>query len=204
MRRLVPIAMTMALLGIPALADHPGERLDEVTAQKEPAFEAISGPAPDLDLIGADGQPLDLADLAGQVVAVNFRSSPCLEPCRAQHDRLAQTVASLNASPMREMVRFITIAEEPDGIDTVDAGNWSVAVPNGALEDLEVELASRSARNGDNLMIHLFDREGRHVAIFHGASFAPLNLLMHINGLTNAHPHPEPEGLLDRPRGWFR
>ncbi|MSU90818.1 redoxin domain-containing protein [Rhodobacteraceae bacterium 2CG4] len=204
MQRLIPIAMIMAVLAVPALAGHPGERLDEVTAGKEPAFEAISGPAPDLDLVGADGQQFDLADLAGQIVVVNLRPSGCLAPCRAQHDRLAQTVASLNASPMREMVRFITIADRPDGIDTLGADNWSVAAPVGALEVLEARLASRSERNEEPPMLHLFDRDGRHVAIFHGTDFAPLNLLLHINGLTNAHPRPEPGGLLDRAIGWFR
>lgn len=105
---------------------------------------------------------------------------------------------------MREMVRFFTIADDPDGIDTIDAENWSVAAPSGALKFVEAQLASRSARNGDEPMLHLFDREGRHVAIFHGNDFVPLNLLMHMNGLTNAHPHQAPEGLLDRVKRWFR
>ncbi len=203
MRHLIPFTAIMALLGTPVLADHPGERLDEITAQKEPDFEAISGPAPGLALTGADGKPFDLAEFASQIVVVNVRASACLDPCQAQHDLLAQTVASLNASPMREMVRFVTIAEEPTGIDTIDAENWSVAAPDGSLADVAAQLASRSARQEDTPMVHLFDREGRHVAIFHGSDFATLNLLMHINGLTNAHPHPEPESFLERAIGWF-
>ena len=40
------------------------------------------------------------------------------------------------------------------------------------------------------------------VGIFHGADFEPLNLLLYINGLTNAHPHEEPS-ILQRVIGWF-
>lgn len=52
-------------------------------------------------------------------------------------------------------------------------------------------------------MIHLLDRNGRQVGIFHGAEFLPLNLVLYINGLTNEHPDHEPAGLLDRVLGWF-
>jgi protein SCO1/2 len=51
-------------------------------------------------------------------------------------------------------------------------------------------------------MIHLFDRKGQQVGLFHGSEFVPLNLVFYINGLTNAHPHPEP-GLFERLFGWL-
>ena len=41
MRHAILIFMMATMLGSPALADHPGERLNEVTAEKEPGFEAI-------------------------------------------------------------------------------------------------------------------------------------------------------------------
>lgn len=52
-------------------------------------------------------------------------------------------------------------------------------------------------------MIHLLDRDGRQVGIFHGSEFQPMNLVLYINGLTNAHPHAEPASLLDRVLGWL-
>ena len=51
-------------------------------------------------------------------------------------------------------------------------------------------------------MVHVIDRDGRHAGIFHGADFGHVNMILYINGLTNAHPH-EP-GLMERFLGMFR
>jgi len=50
-------------------------------------------------------------------------------------------------------------------------------------------------------MIHLLDREGQQVGVFHGSEFVSLDLVLYINGLTIAHPHPEP-GVFQRLFGW--
>lgn len=204
MRNVILISITVAMLGVPAAADHPGERLNEVTAEREPGFEAISRPGPDLDLITADRQTVGLEDFAGRILVVNLRPSSCTLTCDAQHRALAQTVTSINASPMRGMVSFVTVTEGAADMDTLDAGNWSILRARGRLEDLEARLAAGSERPDEDPLLHLFDRQGQHVGIFHGTDFEPLNLLMHINGLTNAHPHPEPQGLLDKAFGWFK
>lgn len=203
MRHAILIFTMATMLGSPALADHPGERLNEVTAEKEPGFEAIFGPGPDLDLVTMDGETLDLEDFVGHILVVNLRPASCTEACDAQHRKLEKTVTSLNASPMREMVGFVTVAEDAADIDTPGAENWAIARPQGRLEDLEARLAAVSERPSDDPMLHIFDRQGRHVGIFHGTDFEPLNLLMHINGLTNAHPHPKPENILNKALGWF-
>ncbi|MGR3499172.1 MAG: SCO family protein [Limimaricola soesokkakensis] len=204
MRHAILISVMAALFGSAALADHPGERLNEVTAEKEPGFEAISRPGPGLDLVTMDEETLGLEDFAGRILVINFRPVSCTEVCDAQHQRLAKAVTSLNASPMREMVSFVTAVEDEANIDMRDAENWSIVRSQGGLEGLEARLAAGSERSADEPMLYIFDRQGRHVGIFHGTDFEPLNLLMHINGLTNAHPHPEPEGFLDKALGWFK
>lgn len=203
MRQAILISVTTALLGSAVSADHPGERLNEVTAKKEPGFEAISQTGPDLGLITIEGKTLGLEDFAGRIVVVNFRPDTCTETCHVQHRLLAETVTSLNASPMREMVSFVTVAESAEDIDTPAAENWSVVRSQGSFDNIKAQLSAASERADDTPMIHLFERRGRHVGIFHGAEFKPLNLLMHINGLTNAHPHREPESILDKAMGWF-
>ena len=203
MRHAILVSMMAIMLGSTALADHPGERLNEVTAEKEPGFEAVSRPGPDLDLVTMDGEKLGLEDFAGRILVVNLRPASCTEVCDAQHWQLEKTVTSLNASPMRDLVGFVTVAEDAADIDTPGAENWAIARPQGRLEDLEARLAAVSERPSDDPMLFIFDRQGHQVGIFHGTDFEPLNLLMHINGLTNAHPHPEPEGFLDKALGWF-
>lgn len=204
MRHAILISSTAAILGSAAFADHPAERLNEVMAEKEPGFEAIYRPGPDLALVATDGKAFGLEKFAGRILVLNLRAASCTDICDAQHQRLVQTVTSLNASPMREMVSFVTVVEDAAAVDTRGAENWSIARPQGRLEDLEAQLAAGSERSDEAPMLHLFDRQGRQVGIFHGTDFESLNLLLHINGLTNDHPNPEPRGFLDRAFGWFK
>lgn len=204
MRQAIFISVLTALIGSAASADHPGKRLNEVTAEKVPGFEAVSQTGPNLGFRTIEGKTLDLEDFAGRIIVVNLLPAPCTVTCKVQHRLLAETVTSLNASPMREMVSFVTVAEDAGGIDPPGAENWSVVRSQDSFDNIEAQLFAASERPEGNPMIHLFDRRGRHIGIFHGAEFKPLNLLMHINGLTNAHPHPESKSLLDKAVGWFK
>lgn len=49
---------------------------------------------------------------------------------------------------------------------------------------------------------HVIDRRGRHAGIFHGANLGPVNMVLYLNGLTNAPP-PDP-GVWDRVLGVFQ
>ena len=73
---------------------------------------------------------------------------------------------------------------------------------NVTVEAAAAAFAALSARVTDAPMVHVIDRGGRHAGIFHGAGFGRINLVLYINGLTNAPP-PEP-GLLDRLFGAFQ
>ena len=203
MRRILLLSVTVLSLGTGALANHPGERLNAVTAEKEAGFEAVSRPGPELNLVSEDGEVIDLETFAGRILVLAMRPAACGERCDAQQAKLEKTMTALNASPMRDMVSFLTVTETPEGTYAPEAENWAIARPKYDLAPLQNQLAAASTRPDERPMLHLFDRQGQHVAIFHGTDFKPLNLLMHINGLTNAHPHPEPEGFLAKLRGWF-
>lgn len=196
--------LLLLLGGAPVLANHPEDDLNSVMAGEEAAFEPLEPQAaPALPLLDAAGREFDLGDHSGLVLAVSFIPADCGAPCAAQQDRLAEVLTSLNASPMRDMVRFITVsrrAEAPEGWE-----NWLVASPAGdeTVSDLRDAFGQRAGRQEGAPMIHLLDRDGRQVGIFYGDAFLPLNLVLYINGLTNAHPAPEPPGLLGRVLGWF-
>lgn len=198
------VALLLLAGAAPAAAHHPGDRLDEVMAEKEPAFEPTdSRRMPPLALIGADGASIDLSGLADQIVVLSFRPDGCGAPCTDQQTLLQEVRDAVNVTPMREMVQFLTVggdgAPDPDG----ETGNWRSVTPADETEAAaDAAFAALSARGADAPMIHVIDRGGRHAGIFHGAAFGRINLVLYINGLTNAPP-PEP-GLLDRLFGAFR
>ena len=107
------ILLLIALVaGRPAYADHPGDRLDEVMAQKEPAFTAVDlNELPTLNLVDADGKPLDLESLSDQVVVLSFVPSNCGLPCADQQALLEKVRGGVNSSPMLDMVTFLVVTD---------------------------------------------------------------------------------------------
>ena len=191
------------IAAVPAFADHPGENLNQVMAAKEASFEPITPrDAPEFVWQGASGDLVSLSTLKGKVVVLSFLPNGCGSPCEAQQEKLGQTISALNSSAMREMVVFVTLSDDPQ-TDPREQ-NWvSAQGPDAeSLVDASIALAAPSDRPSTSPQVHLLNRKGQQVGIFHGADFEPLNLLLYINGLTNAHPHEEPS-ILQRLIGWF-
>lgn len=110
MRRVLAITLAWALAATAAAAHHPGERLDEVMAEKEPAFEPTDlRRLPSHDLRLADGAALDLRDPADRIVVLSFVPQDCGAPCADQQAALVEAQAAVNVTPMREMVTFVTV-----------------------------------------------------------------------------------------------
>lgn len=203
--RLTALVALLSLAGAaPAAAHHPGERLDEVMAEKEPAFEPTdSRRMPALVFTGADGASHDLSGLADQIVVLSFRPDGCGALCADQQALLQEVRDAVNITPMRDMVQFPTFSGDAAFEPDEEAGNWRSFNPaDGTVVETAAAFAALSARGTDTPMVHVIDRGGRHAGIFHGAGFGRMNMVLYINGLTNAPP-PEP-GLLDRLFGAFR
>ena len=195
-------ALALALLvATPALAGHPGENLNEVMAAKEAAFEPVAArAAPELKV----GSGVELEELKGKIVALSFVPEECSAQCADQQDLIEHSLVALNAGPMRDMVEFVTIADKDVARSEVP-DNWTHILAGDAQSSakLAAAFAAASARPDTAPMIHLLDRDGRQVGIFHGSEFLPLNLVLYINGLTNAHPHPDPS-VFERLFGWLK
>ena len=194
------VCFVLALSPVAAFADHPGERIDEVMAAREPAFEPTDlRRTPHLRGTKAEGAPLRLDALQDRIVVISFAPEGCGAPCEAQQALLREVQEGVNVTPMREMVVFLTAGTVPD--PGWDDANWSrVAVENGTAP-AAASFSALSERESEAPMVHIIARGGRHAGIFHGVEFGRVNLVLYINELTNA-PFPEP-GLLDRVLGIF-
>lgn len=202
--------VALLLAAQPAFANHPGERLDEVMAENEPAFEAADRPAmPDLDVEVQNGDSLRLGDLHDQIVVISFVPQGCADPCAEQQAVLAGVQVQVNVSPMKEMVTFVTVQDADAPIEAPwDDTNWRLVVPSaGATSAAAADrFAALSSRDGTFPMVHVIDRNGRHAAIFHGAEFQKTNLTLYVNGLTNNAHAPKPQvkkSWWERFTGWL-
>lgn len=188
----------------PVAAHHPGDRLDEVMAEKEPAFEPTDRRRlPPLALTGTEGVDLDLSQFDDRIVVLSFVPESCGAPCADQQALLQAVQEAVNITPMRDMVQFLTVGDAAAPDPGWQAGNWRLATPaDGTVAEAAGTFAALSGRAADAPMVHVIDRGGRHAGIFHGPDFGRINMVLYINGLTNASP-PEP-GPLDWILGAFR
>lgn len=197
------LLLVAATASAPVSAGHPEGRLDEATAAKEPAFEQVKGRPPSIAFGTRDKGRFDLRDLADKVVVLSFVPEGCGVPCADQQDLLAEVRTSLEPTPMRDMVRFVTIAS--DGTPSSSGGgNWSTAVPSDpfTVDEIRAEWRALSQRENEGPIVFVIGRAAGRAGIFHGSAFGRINMVLYINGLTNAHPSQP--GLVDQVRSLFQ
>ncbi|WP_147250397.1 cytochrome-c oxidase [Thalassospira lucentensis] len=204
------LLLILTLIASPAFAHHPGERLDEVMAEKEPHFEVTDiASVPEIELLDKTGERFVLGELDDQILILSFVTDNCGAACAEQQILLAAIQEQLNISPMRDMVMFVTVHSEGfSGASSWDSLNWRPTTPSSDISAAIVadDFARLSQRNGSAPMVHMIDRNTRHAGIFHGTGFKQINLILYVNGLTNAVHSPKPpvkKGWLDRLTDWF-
>lgn len=186
MRKIV--SLSTFLLALPAYADHPGDRLDEIMAEKEPAFEAVDlRDLPAMDLVVPEGASLDLIDLEDQVVVLSFVSANCGLPCADQQALLAKVRDGVNASPMLSMVTFLIVSDAEDPVPQPLAENVTIARPKETVEALIERFRDLATESRDAPLVHVIARGNRHAGIFAGDQFLHINMILYVNGLTNEH-----------------
>ena len=219
------IAIILSLIASGARAHHPGEALDEVMTGQEQYFQTIDQPAPDFNLHDVEGQPVSLSDFADKVVVLDFVFASCTDLCPLQSEFLAEVQEKVNASPMKDMVQFVTVTTDPAS-DTPDAmraygeahgldpANWTFLTtrpgdPEAATRALSAAYDNTFTPTGDGqqmhgAVFHVIDRGGRLAGKFHGLAFEPMNMVLYINGLTNAQHEATEAGWWDSMAGLFR
>ena len=226
--RLTAVLIGALAFAVPALAHHPGADLDRVMGCKEQFFQAIDGPAPPFELADVDGTIFKLSDFADRIVVLNFIFAGCTDVCPLHSALIADVQSKINATPMKDMVQFITVTTDP-GADTsdvlksygeahgLDPYNWMFLTRRpGDPEDATRKLSGTynvrfepldDGQQMHGVVTHVIDRGGRFAAKCHGLRFEPLNLVLYINGLTNAPYRPSKPteaGWWGRVKGLFR
>ena len=207
-RRALLLSMAaIPALALPAHAHHPGADLDRLMGSEEKYFQVIDAPAaPGFELADADGAAVRLSDFSNKVVVLNFVFASCTDVCPLHSDLIARVQEMVNATPMKDMVQFLTVTTDP-AADTpeilkaygashgLDPRNWLfLTTRDGQATETTRKLAEEYNQRFDpvddgqqmhGVVTHVIDRGGRFAAKFHGLRFDPLNLVMYVNGLTN-------------------
>jgi protein SCO1/2 len=226
---LLPAVLLAAFALAPAaMAHHPGADIDEAMGSREKFFQAIDREAPDFELADTQGLTVRISDFADKIVILNFIFAGCTDVCPLHSALIADVQGKVNATPMRDMVQFITVTTDPvtDTPDVLraygeahglDPQNWMFLTkrpedPEDATRRIAESYNVRFEPLDDGqqmhgVVTHVIDRGGRFAAKFHGLRFDPLNLVLYINGLTNAPDRPERPAEADwweRVKGLFR
>ena len=209
-RDLLAAFLVVSFLTTDALAHHPGENIDEVMGEKERFFQPIDQLAPPFELADADGNPVRLSDFSDKIVILNFIFATCTDICPVHSEVIADVQSKINITPMKDMVQFISVTTDP-GSDMpdvlrsygqahgLDPFNWTflTGLP-GSPGDATRKLADTykvefepldGGQQMHGVVTHVIDRGGRFAAKFHGLQFDPMNLVLYINGLSNAPAH---------------
>jgi protein SCO1/2 len=196
--------MLILLSTAPAPA-HSLKSLEDKLHGREKYFQAIDRAAPDFVLQDADGRPVSLSGLRGKVVVLNFVYTRCPDVCPVHAERIGEIQSMINQTPMRDLVRFVTITTDPmndtaevmasyaedHGLDPV---NWTFLTSGpgrlAATQELVARFGHKFTKQGDGYQVHgivthVIDLRGRWRANFHGLEFQPTNMVLFINDLTN-------------------
>lgn len=221
---LLATALAALAFAAPASAHHPGTNLDEVMGDKEKYFQAIDNPAPPFELADAEGHSVRLSDFANKIVVLHFIYASCPDVCPLHAEKIAEIQTLIKDTPMKEMVQFITITTDPanDTADVMkgygpahglDPSNWifltrQTSQPEDVTRKLAGDYGLKFVKAEDGLQMHgvvtqIIDRGGRLAAKFHGLRFEPVNMILYINGLTNAQAPKRDRSLWERVKDWF-
>lgn len=223
--RFLGLALPVLLvLGSPAAAHHPGDKLDEVMTGKEEFFQTIDKPAPGFELVDADGTPVALSAFADRIVVMHFIYASCPDVCPLHAEKIAEIQEMVSQTPMKDRVQFVSITTDPanDTPDVLkdygpmhglDPTNWVflTAGPDqgeDTTRNLVQAYGHKFTKTEEGLQVHgivthVIDRGGRWAANFHGLEFDPLNLVRYVTALTNNPQKPAEPTLWEKVRNWF-
>lgn len=203
------LGLALAAATAAPAAAHSVKALEAKLLERETYVQMTDTPAPGFTLRDADGREVSLDDFRGKVVVLNFAYARCTDVCPLHSNVIASIQEMINATPMRDVVQFISIATDTeDGPETadiirsyasrfgLDPVNWMFLYRGAGPKDGTIRLAERYGlkfsytEDGDQVhgvVTHVIDKRGVTRGRYHGLRFDPVNLIMHVNALTNEH-----------------
>ena len=111
---LTALGLTLWLLTVLYAAAHSTDEVLNDIRKNEPYLQITNGVAPDFVLENAAGRKTGLADYRGKVVVLNFIYARCKDACPLHSELIAKIQAQVNATLMRDLVQFVTIATDTE------------------------------------------------------------------------------------------
>ncbi|MET4808203.1 SCO family protein [Limibacillus sp. MBR-115] len=221
------VAVTVFGGALSAFAHDAGADLNKIIGDKETYFQAIDKPAPTFELQDSEGNRVGIKALSGKVVVLNFIYASCPDVCPLHSEKIADIQAKINASPMKDVVQFVTITTDPENdtpevigsygaIHGLEDTNWVFLTRKlGQSEDATRQLAQEfghkfTPNDGGyqthSIVTHVIDTDGHWAANFYGLRFDSVNFVLYVNGLINKAygPQEKPdENWWEKVRSWF-
>jgi len=88
---------------------------------------------------------------------------------------------------MLNLVTFLVVSDADDPASGEIAENAVVARPRSPIGILIEQYRALSPGASEAPLVHVIARGNRHAGIFEGAAFRHINMILYVNGLTNAH-----------------
>lgn len=199
------LALAAASISAPASARSLADIQHQLWKAEE-FFQVVNSAAPKFALQDAEGRALSLDGLKGKVVVLNFIDGHCKEECPLQSDLLARIQGTIDRSPLRDRVEFVSISVNPQQdrpdfrrkyglLHGFNPGNWVfLSTLPGQPEDATRKTAERYGQNfketadGEfihGIVTHIIDPEGVRRGAFHGLQFRPANLIAFVRALAD-------------------
>jgi protein SCO1 len=199
-------ALLIALFLAPSSAPaHSLESLEQDLQAREKYVQIIDKPAPAFSLTDDRGRTVRFADMRGKVVVLWFAYQRCPDVCPLHSEAIANVQAMVNRTPMRDLVRFVTITTDPEndmpesfagygasrGLDPV---NWTMLTSGPGKPEATREIARQfgllfTPKGEDyqmhGVVTHIIDKSGHLRARYHGLKFDPATMLVHIKAFSN-------------------
>ena len=197
------LAMVTAIaLSLSAAQTHSLKDLEESLIQRERYVEFVERSAPPFTLMDPKGRALSLSDFKGKVVVLNFVYAHCPDVCPLHSALIGSLQAYINRTPMRDMVQFISITTDPERdspqlmdeygeAQGLDPAKWifltgAVQATRGLAWDYGLKFSpGEEGYLMHGVVTHVIDKSGTLRARYHGLKVDPVNIIFHINALTN-------------------